>query len=127
MAAEKKRAARADRVKWWRDKKTEVMTEVRESGIEVRESLADASPSYSNKFSTVSAVGPQVVVRTDLQAKLNECYSKITWHANAMREYHGWAQVLAANPETRVKLNHDDWLYFFGAETKEELEGTSDA
>lgn len=31
-----------------------------------------------------------------------------------MNDYHGWQQVLSANPEARLSLNHDDWLFFFG-------------
>lgn len=109
-AARKQRDYRESRVVFWKEKYAEVMKEVREAGIEVSESVAAG---VSNTYST-KMVGPQVMVRHDLQTKLTECHSKVQEHERASREYNGWAQVLDANPETRLRLHHDDWLYFFG-------------
>jgi hypothetical protein len=58
--------------------------------------------------------GPTINVRADLQTKLQECHSKIQSHQQAADEYDGWVQVLAANPEARLKLTQADWLFFFG-------------
>src|SRR5580692_4016514 len=83
-AAATKKIHHEDRLKFWQDAKTKVMAEVRDSGIEVNESLAN---SYSNKS---AGFGPQVMVRNDLQTKLTECHSKLQEHAAKVREYDGW-------------------------------------
>lgn len=102
---------RLGRVRWWQEAQSKVMAEVKETGIEVTESVAAAANYLSN---TTSAHGPAIRVRTDLQQKLSECHSKIQGHQQAAAEYDGWIQVLRANPESRLKLTHADWLYFFG-------------
>lgn len=101
---------RAGRAEWWEQQKAAVMAEVKDSGIEVSESVAAGALNYhSNQMS-----GPQVMVRADLQRKLTECHQKIEGHRKATHEYDGWVQVLRANPEQRLKLTQADWLYFFG-------------
>lgn len=102
---------RLGRVAAWTEAKAKVMAEVKDSGIEVSESLAADMKSYHN---TTAAYGPQVLVKADLQKKLTEAHQKITSHTRAAAEYDGWVQVLRANPEARLKLTQDDWLYFFG-------------
>ncbi len=106
--ADTQKAFRESRVKWWTEQKEKLMAEVRESGLEVSESVGAA---YSN--STVG-MGPKVTIKADLQAKLTECHNKIQQHQQAAAEYDGWVQVLGANPESRLKLTQGDWLYFFG-------------
>ena len=108
VAAKIKADHHRERLTWWEGQKAEVMAEVKESGIEVSESLANQ---YSN---TTAMNGPQVMVRTDLQRKLTECHTKLKSHDSRIQEYDGWVQVLNANPESRLKLHQDDWLYFFG-------------
>jgi hypothetical protein len=49
-----------------------------------------------------------------LQRDLNECVTKIQQHRAAATEYDAWLQVLDANPEARLKLKHNDWMFFFG-------------
>lgn len=103
------KAFRLSRVKWWTEAKDKVMAEVKESGLEVNESVAAAISNYSTQMQ-----GPQITVRADLQKKLQECHSKIQSHQQAADEYDGWVQVLTANPENRLALTQADWLYFFG-------------
>ncbi len=107
-AAADKKAHHEDRLKFWEKAKDDTMAEVRESGIEVSESLA---ANYSNKS---SGHGPQVMVRNDLQTRLTECHQKLSEHAHRVREYDGWIQVLKADPDKRLTLHADDYLYFFG-------------
>ncbi len=107
--ARKQKAFREGRVVWWTNAKAEVMTRVKEGGIEVSESVAAGLSNYSTQKS-----GPQVLVRHDLQQKLTECHGKIIEHQQAVDEYDGWIQVLENNPESRLKLTQADWLYFFG-------------
>ena len=108
-AAEKKREYRQSRVEWWEKRKAELMLEVKESGLEVSESIATG---YSNGAGS----GPKVMVRTDLQTKLTECHTRIQKHLEYVREYDGWAQVLSANLNSTLQLKHGDWLFFFGRE-----------
>lgn len=108
--AEIQRLYRQGRVEWWEKQKAVVMAEVRDSGIEVAESVAAATSNYSG-----GQMGPRVMVRADLQAKLTECHQKIELHRSAVIEYAGWVQVLRANPEQRLKLTQSDWLHFFEA------------
>lgn len=105
-AAEAKKAYRQERADWWDAEQKKLMAEVRESGLEINESVA-------SQYATSATRGPQLSVRHDLQQKLAECHTKIREHLSAVREYDGWAQVLNANPEARLKLKHSDWLFFF--------------
>ena len=50
----------------------------------------------------------------DLQKDLTECLEKLSHHTQQVQQYDGWQQVLAANADSRVKLDIDDWLFFFG-------------
>lgn len=109
--AEAQKAHRLSRVEAWTEAKAKVMAEVKDSGIEVSESVAADMKSYSN---TTQSFGPRVMVRADLQQKLTECHTKIQTHTLAAAEYDGWIQVLKANPESRLSLTQADWLYFFG-------------
>jgi hypothetical protein len=107
-AADTKFEKHTAKQKWWEGKKVETMTKVKESGIEVRDSVA---ATYSN---TKGGFGPQIEIDGGLQRDLIECQDKLMEHYNLTRVYGGWAQVLHGNPESRVKLHHDDWLFFFG-------------
>ncbi len=93
---------------WWEEKKKETMKKVGEAGIEVHDSVA---ASYSN---TKAAFGPEIRIDAGLQRDLTECQGKIMEHHRLVKEYDGWIQVLTANPEARLSLEHDDYLFFFG-------------
>jgi len=108
-AATNKKVTHEKKKTWWESKKAEVMTKVRESGIEVRDSVAS---SYSN---TKGNFGPQIEVDAGMQRDLTECQQKILEHDRLVRDYDGWVQALTANPESRLSLDHDDYLFFFGA------------
>ena len=110
-AAAKQKAFRESRVAFWTEQKALVMAEVRESGVEVTDSIAASLANYTN---TLGHQGPRIVVREELQKKLYECHEKITKHQRAAAEYDGWEQVLRANDGAVLKLTHADWLYFFG-------------
>lgn len=112
--AEAQKAHRLSRAAWWTDQKASLMAEVKESGLEVTESIAAQYGSTMPVGNLRGGGAPQINVRHDLQMKLVECHTKIESHTGAAAEYDGWIQVLRANPETRQKLNHEDWLYFFG-------------
>jgi len=106
-AAEAKRAYHQSRVDWWEKKKQEVFLEIKESGLEINESLAQQYMSNAGR-------GPQVMIKTELQENMSECHNKIQSHMALVREYDGWAQVLSANKTAIVPLKYGDWLFFFG-------------
>ena len=108
-AAEKQRDFRTGRVTAWETKKAEVMAKVKESGLTVHEGPAASMSNYTNAIQ-----GAHVMVDTTRQQDLSECVTKINTHRQAATSYDGWAQVLRANPEKRVALHQDDWLFFFG-------------
>lgn len=107
-AAKGKKAHHQERLKWWEDQKAKIMTKIKDTGIEVHMPVAEL---YSNK---TRGYGPEITVDATLQRDLSECQGKLIEHDAKVREYDGWIQVLAAHPESRVGLNQDDWLYFFG-------------
>lgn len=112
--AKKKKAAAEVKFVWWEAKKKELMKTVPE-GIRVQESVAS---SYSN---VKSSYGPQVVIDPTLQRSLSEVHSRLISLDQAIKEYDGWVQVLSSNPQSMLELNHEDWLYFFGEESKSKL------
>src|ERR1700688_3484084 len=85
-AAAAKANHHASRAKWWELKKEEVMRTVRESGIDVTESVAAGNSARSTGF------GPQIIIDATLQRKLQECHAKINEHTAKVRDYEGWRQ-----------------------------------
>lgn len=109
-AAQKKMLFRNSREQFWKNKKDEIMKEIRESGLEITESIADK---YSN--STYGS-GPTLTVNVELQKKMKETVAKIQEHNYSAREYSGWVQVMSVNKEMSYALTIEDWLFFFGDE-----------
>lgn len=110
-AAQQQKDYRLSRVKVWEEKKAEVMARIKDSGITVHESVADKMSQY-----TVSNMGhgPRIQLDPTMQADLSECAGKIQLHREMATGYDGWIQMLNANPEARLRLKHNDWMYFFG-------------
>lgn len=110
-AADLKKAFHQERLDWWKAKRLEVMTTIRSEGLEIDEKIV---LEFRNPKSRDWNQGSQVMVRNDLQKDLSECLEKLGHHTQQLQQFDGWQQVLAANPEARVKLDIDDWLFFFG-------------
>ena len=110
-AADQKKAFHQERLAWWKAKRVEVMTTIRAEGLEIDEKIA---LEYRNPKSRDWDRGSQVMVRNDLQKDLSECLEKLGHHTQQVQQYDGWQQVLVANADARVKLDIDDWLFFFG-------------
>lgn len=110
-AAVVKKATHIAKFKWWEKKKEEAMNKIKAEGISVRDSVAS---SYSN---TKGIFGPQIEIDTGMQRDLTECQEKIMEHNKLVQMYDGWIKVLSASPESRLKLDHEDWLFFFGTNT----------
>lgn len=112
-AAQAKINWHTERLEWWNTKKDQVFATIRKEGLEVDEKI---SMGFSNPKSRDWERGAQVMVRNDLQKDLEECLQKLQAHTKQLNEYNGWNQVLVANPENRLSLDIDDWLFFFGKE-----------
>ena len=56
----------------------------------------------------------RITVRDDLRQHLEECLDKLRAHTERLAQYEGWRELLLANPEQRVALDIEDWLFFFG-------------
>ena len=110
-ASDQKKAIHQERLDWWKAKRLEVMNTIRSEGLEIDEKIA---LEYRNPKSRDWNQGSQLLVRNDLQKDLGECLEKLGHHTQQLQQFDGWQQVLAANPEARVKLDIDDWLFFFG-------------
>ena len=110
-AADQKKAFHHERLDWWKARRLEVMATIRAEGLEIDEKIV---LEFRNPKSRDWTQGSQVMVRNDLQKDLSECLEKLSHHTQQLQQFDGWQQVLAANPEARVKLDIDDWLFFFG-------------
>lgn len=115
-AAEAQRAFRAARVMAWEEKKAEVIQRIKESGIDVSDSIANAMGNMpAGKYvGTQSYRGAHITINVEMQEDLNECVEKIREHTNLRNQYAAWVQILQGNPGKTLKLHHDDWMFFFG-------------
>ena len=113
-AASEQHAFRAGRVKFWTEQQSEVINKIKDSGMAVHEDIG-ALLSNSGKYGGTSMMGgAQIVIDPTMQTDLNKCFTKIQEHTALAAQYAAWKQVLEGNPEARVKLDHDDWMFFFG-------------
>jgi hypothetical protein len=109
-AAREQLEYRMGRVKFWEGKKAEVTAEITSKGLEVYEPEAEKFSGYTNS----GAGHAQIKMDPTLQARLTEAATKIRENRGKVAEYEAWIQVLEGNPEARLLLKHDDWMYFFG-------------
>lgn len=108
QAARTKALHHADRLKWWESKQSEVMTKMRESGIEITQSLA-------MQYQSQPGFAPNVSIKPEVQRELTECFQKINEHKSKQADYECWVEILSAtNDGHNLSLDHDDWLHFFG-------------
>jgi hypothetical protein len=122
-AAEAKKRHHIARHEWWERKKSEVMAQIRERGISVHEGVAAESSAYTK---SPRGTGARIMVDATLQRDLDECSEKVSDHRRKAGLYDGWMQVLRGNPESRLKLHHDDYLFFFGATSSDESKKDED-
>ena len=111
-AAETKRNYHKKRFEAWEAKKAETMEKVKSSGLTIHEGVMGSA--YNNTNALTSQPGAMVMVDATLQKDLNECTAKIGAHRTLAADYDSWLQFLDANPEARLKLKQQDWMFFFG-------------
>jgi hypothetical protein len=109
-AADAKIAHHAERLAFWKGKRDEVLVTIRAEGLEIDEKIVVG---YQSPKSRDWERANRVSVRDDLRQKLDEVLDKLRHHTEQLTQYEGWSQMLHANPEQRVGLDIDDWLFFF--------------
>jgi hypothetical protein len=121
-SASKLSAAAQDKISYheghlalWKTKREAVIATIRAEGIEVDEKVVLA---YNNPKARDWDRGGEILIRNDLRKVLAECYQKLAYHTEERDIYVGWKQVLEANPECRLSLEIDDWLFFFGKDVR---------
>lgn len=112
-AAEEKSHYHRERLNVWMTSKDEVMENIRESGMEISETLVDEMRK-TGSYTTQGSFGPTVTIRADLLQKLSEAHTKVVQHEQLVKDYDAWMQMMGAHTELRFKLQHDDWMFFFG-------------
>lgn len=115
QAARRKLTNHKKRLAVWQKEKDKVMAKARKKGLSIHESVAAQMYSASNYGNTVSAMPKaQIVVDTRLQQDLAECTGKVAEHLAKIRDFEGWVQFLAAQPQkAKIELTQDDFLFFF--------------
>ena len=99
-----------NRLKWWSDKRNQVIEEIKNKGLEIDDSLV-ADTSFTSNY----ARQPQIMIKDKYARDLSEANQKITEHSNKIKDYAGWVEVLSSQSSTKAyELHQDDWLYFFG-------------
>ena len=100
---------------FWNGKRTEIMTTIKDEGIEINEKIAVG---FSNPKARDWDRGGEIMIRNDLRKALTETFEKLAYHTGLRDAYSGWEQVLQANPDSLQSLDIQDWLFFFGRDTR---------
>jgi hypothetical protein len=120
--AKKKLAHHKDRLDWWRTKRDESMALIKDGGIEIDEGVAGVEYSKLSNYQR-----PQVQIRDDLLRDLNECVTKTKEHRRHVDAYGAWVEVLAEQGSRELKLDQEDWLYFFSEAPEKAVEDDDDS
>ena len=111
QAAQSKIAHHQTRLEFWRAKREEVLATIRAEGLEIDEKIVMG---YQTPKARDWERANRVSIRDDLRQRLDECLDKLRSHTDLLAQYDGWSQLLLANPEQRVALDVEDWLFFYG-------------
>jgi hypothetical protein len=87
------------------------MQKVKVEGLEIDEKIALG---LTRPKPTEWEHGAEVMIRNDLRKDLAECLKKLAYHTRQANEFDGWMQVLEAHPDKALRLDHEDYLFFFG-------------
>ena len=101
----------AERLAFWKGKREEVLATIRAEGLEIDEKIVVGVQSPKARDWERAN---RVTVRDHLRFRLAEVLDKLRFHTEQLSQYDGWQQLLLANPEARLGLHIDDWLFFFG-------------
>jgi len=116
-AAIVKVAYHKNRLEYWKKQKDDKLVEIKESGIDINESLGLKMTNYGK-----GSMSASVTIDEKMQEDLLEAVGAIEKHTNKVAEYQLWVDTLAkaegsnisAPPRLTLELKHDDVVYFFG-------------
>lgn len=111
-AAQAKIAHHQARLAFWQGKREETLATIRSEGLEIDEKIVLG---YQSPKARDWDRGNRVTVRDDLRHQLDEVLDKLKAHTEKLTQYAGWQELLRANPEARLGVDLDDWLFFFGS------------
>ena len=100
------------RLVWWQQKQQETIAKIKSEGVKVDESIVEELTKTGYSTSNIGR-GPQVQIRNDLLADLNECAHKVEEHRRKIKDYEGWVEILASQGQLTLALDQEDWLFFF--------------
>lgn len=112
QAASERLAYHRERLKWWKNKRSAVIDSIRADGLDFDESLV---MEYQTPKSRDWERSTRVTIRQDLRSQLDECLRKLSHHTEKASSYAAWCEVLQANPDASLKLDHEDWQFFFSS------------
>jgi hypothetical protein len=110
-AAQAKIAHHGERLEFWKGKREETLAKIRADGLEIDEKIVVG---YQSPKARDWERANRVSVRDDLRQQLDEVLDKLKFHTEKLGQYDGWQQMLIANPDARLALDIEDWLFFFG-------------
>lgn len=85
---------------FWTDEKEAAHFKITTSTVQITE------------YPVTGGVRVQATIDPTLQARYDECSTKLKHHTEAVRDYERWASILDANPQETVCLDIDDIHYF---------------
>jgi hypothetical protein len=109
-AAQAKIVHHTKRLDFWKAKREETLAKIRSEGLEIDEKIVVG---YQSPKSRDWDRANRISVRDDLRQQLDEVLDKLKFHTEKLSEYAGWRQMFLANPEARLGLDIEDWLFFF--------------
>jgi hypothetical protein len=110
-AAEAKIVHHTARLEFWKGKREETLAKIRADGLEIDEKIVIG---FQSPKARDWDRANRITVRDDLRQQLDEVLDKLKAHTEKLAQYNGWRQLLLANPEARLGLDIEDWLFFFG-------------
>src|SRR5688572_14342564 len=121
-AAQMKKEWHDSRLAFWEERQKVVEEKIQKEGVKIdRSQLLRIANNAAQGFASVSNYSRQPTVEIDEEMirDLNECLEKVKGHRNHADNYQGWLQLFRSlAPEAILKLNHDDYLYFFDERRK---------
>lgn len=112
-AAQAKARLHQERLSWWKGQKDQVMDTIRAEGLEIDEKVVGQQSVMKGRDWQDAT---RVTVRNDLRQQLDECLKKLSYHTEKLHSFRGWIEILEANTQSRLALDHEDWRFFFGVE-----------
>ena len=115
-AAKEKAQFHEGRMMWWKQKKADLMEQIKAEGIVISESVVDelGKLGYHTMANSGGRAGPDVTLDPKMVSQLRESAGKVAEHETKISGYKAWVQMLESHQAANFDLDNDDWMYFFG-------------